>query len=293
MESFDVRRLDALAPEELRAWLVDLLEGHHDIPLPPDANEPAEILGVVFHRVRGDTRLVMQQILVDLLQDLAENDPSVWRGSAGLEVVRALPHVVFEAQLERARNLLLHMAENRASLPEQPGNYHLAALQGLLDLCYREQAPSFRLDAEFWRRQRAEGAHRRQYLTTILEGLARWSPDAALDWLADQEWDRDLAMALAYLTPTLVRIPLFGEAFEQARPRLQPQVVSAVQGFQDVLAGRALMEPFLRYIEAVQREREATRHESVIAMVDDRDFWDEDLEVRVGAGLAALAAEAA
>jgi hypothetical protein len=163
----------------------------------------------------------------------------------------------------------------------------------LLDLCYREQAPSFRLDAEFWRRQRPEGVHRRQYLTTILEGLARWSPDAALDWLADQEWDRDLAMALAYLTPTLVRIPLFDEAFEQMRPRLQSQVVSAVQGFQDVLAGRALMEPFLRYIEAVQREREATRQDGVVAMVDDRDYWDEDLEARVGAGLAALAAEAA
>jgi hypothetical protein len=289
VRSFDVRRLDAMGYDDLRGWMLDLLEGHHGLPVPPDANEPAEILGVVFSAVRGDTRVVMQQVLVDFLQDLAENDPGVWRGTSGLEVIRALPHLVFEAQLERARNLLLAMAENREAIPDRPANYHLAALQGLLDLCYREQAPSFRLDADFWRRQRAEGPYRLQYLTTIVEGLARWKPEEALAWLADQEWDGEVATALAYLCPTLVRIPGFDAAFDAMRPRLQPQAVSAVQGFRDVLAGRALMEPILRYSQAVQAELAASRREEDLGTGVFRLLWDDDLVEKVGAGLRELA----
>ena len=258
MEAFDVKRLDALEREELGAWIQDLLERRHTIPVPPETY-PAELLAAVFFWLRGETRALAQRILVGFLEDLAYTRASRWHSPAGQELLRVIPLVVFDEQRQRAWSLLLHIAGERDRFAGGSANCHLPALQALLDLRYREPMAEFRIDAEYWRAQRADGPHRAQYLTTILEGMVRAAPAEAMTWLSERDYDDDLASAVQYLLPAFTAVEGFISAFEKARSRLDRRLVEDVLAFRNRVSRKHVAEPRLveRFMEEVEEVRQA------------------------------------
>lgn len=287
----DLRQLDSLERDGIEAWLGDLLEGRHPVLVPADMDQPAEILGILFFQLRGETRALIQRVIVGFLQDFVNWSASRWRSPAALELIRAVPRVVFDEQRERAWNLLLRIAHDRRSFEEGGLNWHIAALQALLDLRYGFPVLEYRLDADFWRGQVAEGAYRRQYLTTILEGLARWSPDEAFDWLAARDFDEDLAVAIAYLLPTLLRLEGFWDAYQRALPRLDSALGTTIQNFRDLLDRRSVPEQLFRFVDRVHQVREEFKHTGVVEKEWVMFMSRSDMEETVMEGLYSIAGE--
>lgn len=239
---FSPQALDTMEPGELRAWLFDLLHGRHSIPIAPHAASPATLLLSLLGDCLNRTCTVVEHALIGFLRRLVDYPESEWRSSAGLELIRVLPHVLYDERREQAWNLLLRVAADPRRYADGPVNRHLAALQALLDLCYRSPYVENRLDIRFWQDQSTAEFDRQQYLTTIFEGMARADIDAAIEWLVERGSTAEVAHAFSYLLPSLGRLPKFLTAIEAAEVRLPDQCQKTLRRFRTLLGRRQALE---------------------------------------------------
>jgi hypothetical protein len=232
VDFFSPESLDAMSTAELRVWTRALLGGQHPFQLRPDAVYPANLLAHAFVERPGDTRRVFQHVVTGFLQELVDGDDAEfdWRSDAGVELIRALPKMVFGAARDRTVNLLLRLVgEWRPRGDADEIDFRLVALGGLLDLFEEEEVRDSRVGWEFWAAQPVEGADRLAYITTVMDGMSRSSIDKALGWLAGQRWDEETRVALEYIAPSLLLTPGFEAALERHAGDLESEAVALLR----------------------------------------------------------------
>jgi hypothetical protein len=268
--------LDRLNRDQLSAWLHELLLGQNaTIKVRPDTYQPAELLATVFFSLRGETRELIQRIIVGFLRDLVRNENSHWASSGGKELIRSVALVLFDAHRDEAWNLIREITASPERFTNSTDNCHLAALQAILELRFRGTFLEFGINSDFWAEVPISGPFRRQYMTTVLEGMARADPKAAIDWLNATEPDVDSLTALAVLMPTFARSADILSMFEDSRARLHVEYVEVLDRFRAVLetpedpdrAPKAI-ESITYYIDTVA--------EVVAGPVEfDQDWWSD------------------
>ncbi len=144
----------------------------------------------------------VQRIVLAFLDELARDDASSWRGTAGDHLLMLVEPVLHCSRwLPEAVELLLRCSQAIRTSSTQP-NLHFRTLQTLVALGHRSTY-------DFWRSVFAEGGER--YANLVLEGLARISLTQAMRWVAEVEWTPVVETAMFDL------LPVFSENYGAAR----------------------------------------------------------------------------
>jgi len=190
--------VEALSRDELRQWMRARLRGE-DMRAWGDAREsdmPHFLLVPLYPQLDRLTREDFQGIILEFLEDLANNPESEWRGKPGDELLMLLePILAGSPRREQAVDLLLAMVQSSRFISEGEPDLHFRALQRLVALKHRA-------NPEFWFKQFEVGGSR--YANVVFEGLTLFDVSVAFDWLTRIEWDDLIEDAVISLLPSLI-----------------------------------------------------------------------------------------
>lgn len=224
----ELKSVELLSRDDLALWVKERL--HREdwiIPGGAQASEmPHYLLALLYPRLERLTREDLQNIIVEFLEDLAQNPLSEWLGEPGHELIMLTDPVLIQSpRREDAIDLLLSIAGSDHLKSGAWPNLHFRALQGLITLRHRA-------NTDFWRRQSL--SHDPRYAPAILEGLALVDVAAPFTWLREIAWNDAVEDGIVSLLPSLLEN--YGTAkvvtsIEDALPGLPQRGVSSLLTF--------------------------------------------------------------
>jgi amino acid adenylation domain-containing protein len=194
----DPKSVERLTRDELALWMKERLR-RQDWSVPGGGHEsemPHYLLALLYSKLDRFTREDFQNIIIELLEDLARNPSSELLGEPGHELIMLTDPVLIQSpRREDAIDLLREIANSKRLRSEAWPNLHLRALQGLVALRYRT-------GVDFWEQQFLRQDTR--YAPVILEGLSLIDVAAPFCWLKEIDWDDAVEDGIIGLLPTLL-----------------------------------------------------------------------------------------
>lgn len=194
----DPKSVEQLTRDELALWIRERLR-REDWVVPGGAHGsemPHYLLALLYPKLGRLTREDFQNIIIELLQDLARSPSSELLGEPGHELIMLIDPVLIQSpRREDAIDLLLEIMNSERSRSNAWPNLYLRALQGLVALQHRA-------GSDFWRHQ---FLHRdTRYAPVILEGLSLIDVAAPFSWLTEVDWDDAVEDGIISLLPSLL-----------------------------------------------------------------------------------------
>lgn len=226
----DPKSVERLTRDELALWIKERLR-REDWSVPGGGHEsemPHYLLALLYSKLERLTREDFQNIIIELLEDLAHNPSSELLGQPGHELIMLTdPVLIQSSRREDAIDLLREIANSKRLGRDAWPNLHLRALQGLVALRYRTAV-------DFWQQQFLRQDTR--YAPVILEGLSIIDVAAPFCWLKEIEWDDAVEDGIIGLLPTLLENYGTGKvvaSIENVLPVLPDKAAAALLGYCD------------------------------------------------------------
>jgi len=224
----DPKSVERLTRDELALWIKERLRREDwSVPGGGHGSEmPHYLLALLYSKLERLTREDFQNIIIELLEDLARNPSSKLLGQPGHELIMLTDPVLIQSpRREDASDLLREIANSKRLRHDAWPNLHLRALQGLVALRYRT-------GVDFWQQQFLLQDTR--YAPVILEGLSLIDVAAPFCWLKEIDWDDAVEDAIIGLLPTLLENYGTGKvvaSIENALPVLSDKATAALLGY--------------------------------------------------------------
>jgi len=196
--SLDLRSVEELPTNDLRAWIRERLHGR-DLASSGDGrgdDMPHYLLALLYPKLDRPVREDVQGIVLEFLRELASGSED-WLGRPGAELLMLVEPVLGESRgREDAVDLLRTIADPRRFDTNAEPDLHFRTLQSLIALKHR--APH-----EFWQQQFREAGDR--YSPVVVEGLALVSAASLFNWLTSVPWTDALEDAVVGFLPSLLK----------------------------------------------------------------------------------------